>query len=253
MHANNETGVIQPIEQIAAVVSEARSSRQTHLYFHTDAVQSVGKIPIDIKLMGVDLVSLSAHKIHGPKGTGALYVRKGTRLGKLMYGGHHERDRRGGTENVPAIVGFGRAAELARAEFDERTARMRELRDYLERQITTRIQDVRVNGDQARRVPNISNLSFQGLDGESLLIALDLKGIAVSTGSACASGSLEPSHVLTAMGLTREQVRASLRLSLSAYTTRDEIDYTVAALEEIVSRLRQISDLKTEISNHNYV
>ncbi|HJQ70156.1 MAG TPA: cysteine desulfurase NifS [Blastocatellia bacterium] len=253
MHANNETGVIQPIGEIAAAVSEARASGQTHLYFHTDAVQSAGKVPIDVKRTSVDLLSLSAHKIHGPKGVGALYVRKGTRLAKLLYGGHHERDRRGGTENVPAIVGFGRAAELVRAEFEERTSRMRELRDYLERQIATRVEDVRVNGDVERRVPNISNLSFQGLDGESLLIALDLKGVAVSTGSACASGSLEPSHVLTAMGLAREEVRASLRLSLSAYTTREEIDYTVRALEEIVSRLRQISNLESQVSNHNYV
>ncbi|HEX5733461.1 MAG TPA: cysteine desulfurase NifS [Blastocatellia bacterium] len=246
MHANNETGVIQPVEEIASVVAEARANGQTHLHFHTDAVQSVGKILVDIKLLGVDLLSLSAHKIHGPKGTGALYVRKGMRLAKLIHGGHHERDRRGGTENVPAIVGFGRAAELARVEFEERTSRMRELKDYLERQIETRIQDVRVNGDVAHRVPNISNLSFLGLDGESLLIALDLKGVAVSTGSACASGSLEPSHVLTAMGLSREEVRASLRLSLSAYTTREDIDYTVAALEEIVSRLRQMQPLALE-------
>lgn len=251
MHANNETGVIQPVEEIASIVAKARANGHAHLHFHTDAVQSAGKIPIDVKLLGVDLLSLSAHKIHGPKGTGALYVRKGTRLAKLLHGGHHERDRRGGTENVPAIVGFGRAAELARAEFDERTSHMRELRDYLERQVGTLIQDVRVNGDVAHRVPNISNLSFQGMDGESLLIALDLKGVAVSTGAACASGSLEPSHVLTAMGLSREEVRASLRLSLSAYTTREEIDYTIAALEEIVSRLRQMQPLalESQISN----
>ena len=249
MHANNETGAIQPIEEIAGVVSEARANGNTKLHFHTDAVQSAGKVAVDVKQLGVDLLSLSAHKIHGPKGVGALYVRKGTRLEKLLYGGHHERDRRGGTENVPGIVGLGRAAELARAEFDERTSRMRELRDYLERQIAIRIQDVRVNGDVASRVPNISNLSFQGMDGESLLIALDLKGVAVSTGSACASGSLEPSHVLTAMGLSREEVRGSLRLSLSAYTTREEIDYTVAALEEIVSRLRQMQPLALESQN----
>lgn len=246
MHANNETGAIQPIEEIANLVAEARSNGHTHLYFHTDAVQSTGKIAVDVKCLGVDLLSLSSHKIHGPKGTGALYVRKGTRLGKLLHGGHHERDRRGGTENVPGIVGLGRAAELARNEFDGRTSRMRDLRDYLERQVATRIQNVRVNGDVNRRVPNISNLSFQSLDGESLLIALDLKGIAVSTGSACASGSLEPSHVLTAMGLSREEVRGSLRLSLSAYTTREEIDYTVDALEEIVMRLRQMQPLALE-------
>jgi cysteine desulfurase len=247
MHANNETGTIQPIEEIASLVAEARANGHGHLYFHTDAVQSAGKTLVDVKLLGVDLLSVSAHKIHGPKGTGALYVRKGTRLAKLLHGGHHERDRRGGTENVPGIVGLGRAAELARVEFDARTSRMREMRDYLEQQIMTRVKNAQVNGDIKRRVPNISNLTFQGLDGESLLIALDLKGIAVSTGSACASGSLEPSHVLTALGLSREEVRGSLRLSLSAYTTREEIDYTVAALEETVARLRQMQPVAVEI------
>ena len=246
MHANNETGAIQPIEEIANLIAEARSNGHTHLYFHTDAVQSAGKVAVDVKRLGVDLLSLSSHKIHGPKGAGALYVKKGTRLGKLLHGGHHERDRRGGTENVPGIVGLGRAAELARSEFDERTSRMRDLRDYFERQVTKRIQNLRVNGDISRRVPNISNLSFQGMDGESLLIALDLKGIAVSTGSACASGSLEPSHVLTAMGLSREEVRGSLRFSLSAYTTQEEIDYTLDALEEIAMRLRQMQPLALE-------
>ena len=246
MHANNETGAIQPVEEIARLVAEARSNGHAHLYLHTDAVQSAGKVAVDVTRLGVDLLSLSSHKIHGPKGAGALYIKKGTRLGKLLHGGHHERDRRGGTENVPGVVGLGRAAELARAEFDERTSRMRDLRDYFERQVATRIQSVRVNGDTSRRVPNISNLSFQGLDGESLLIALDLKGVAVSTGSACASGSLEPSHVLTAMGLAREEVRGSLRFSLSAYTTREEIDYTLGALEEIVMRLRQMQPLALE-------
>jgi cysteine desulfurase len=240
MHANNETGTIQPVEEIAGIVAEARARGLKRLHFHADAVQSVGKLPIDVKQMGVDLLSLSGHKFHGPKGVGALFVRKGTRLTKLLYGGHHERDRRAGTENVPAIVGLGRAAELARNQLDERAARMRELRDHLEQQLRERVQDFRINGDAVRRVPNISNLSFQGVDGESLLIALDLKGIAVSTGSACASGSVEPSHVLTALGLAREEVRGSLRFSLSAYTTRDEIDYVVAALEETIKRLRQM-------------
>lgn len=240
MHANNETGTIQPISAISEIVREARERGLKHLRFHTDAVQSVGKVPVDVKQLGVDLLSMSAHKIHGPKGTGALYVKKGTRLAKLIYGGHHERDRRAGTENVPAIAGFGRAAELARINLDERMSRMRELRDYLEQQIAARIERAQVNGDSERRVPNISNLSFDGVDGESLLIALDLKGIAVSTGSACASGSLEPSHVLTALGLSREEVRGSLRVSLSAYTSREEIDYLIAALSESVARLRQM-------------
>jgi cysteine desulfurase len=239
MHANNETGVIQPIEEIGELVGEARERGLKNLRFHTDAVQSVGKIPVDVKRLGVDLLSISAHKIHGPKGVGALYIRKGVRLAKLIYGGHHERDRRAGTENVPAIAGFGRAAELARIHLSERASRMRSLRDYFEQRAAA-IGGAKVNGDLQRRAPNISNLSFQGVDGESLLIALDLKGIAVSTGSACASGSLEPSHVLTALGLAREEVRGSLRVSLSAYTTREEIDYLLAALEESVARLRQM-------------
>ncbi|HET9533545.1 MAG TPA: cysteine desulfurase NifS [Blastocatellia bacterium] len=240
MQANNETGAIQPVEAIAELVGEARARGLAHLYLHTDAVQSAGKIPLDVRSLKVDLLSLSAHKIHGPKGAGALYIRKGLRLAKLLYGGHHERDRRAGTENVPGIVGLGRAAELARIHLDERVKSMRELRDLLEREVMARIQNVRINGDAQRRLPNISNMSFRDIDGESLLIALDLKGIAVSTGSACASGSLEPSHVLTAMGLNREVVRGSLRFSLGAQTTREEILYTVAALEEIVRRLRDM-------------
>ena len=240
MLANNETGTIQPIEEIAEIVAEARATGRRRLYLHTDAVQAVGKIPVDVERSGADLLSLSAHKIHGPKGVGALFVRKGTRLSKLLHGGHHERDRRAGTENVPGIVGFGRAAETALVQLDERMTRMRELRDYLERRVMSLVSDVSVNGDRARRVPNISNLSFEGIDGESLLIALDLKGIAVSTGSACASGSLEPSHVLQALGLSREEVRGSLRFSLSAYTTREEIDYAVLVLSETVARLREM-------------
>jgi cysteine desulfurase len=240
MLANNETGTIQPIEEIAEIVAEARATGRRQLYLHTDAVQAVGKIPVDVERSRADLLSLSAHKIHGPKGVGALFVRKGTRLSKLLHGGHHERDRRAGTENVPGIVGFGRAAETALVQLDERMTRMRELRDYLERRVMSLVSDVSVNGDRARRVPNISNLSFEGIDGESLLIALDLKGIAVSTGSACASGSLEPSHVLQALGLSREEVRGSLRFSLSAFTTREEIDYAVSVLSETVARLREM-------------
>jgi cysteine desulfurase len=240
MHANNETGTIQPLKEIAEIVSERRAQGHKHLHLHTDGVQSVGKIPVDVKQLGVDLLSLSGHKIHAPKGVGALFIKKGTRLEKLFYGGHHERDRRPGTENVPGIVGLGKACELIRLNFDERSTRMRELRDKFEQKVISEIANVSINGDVERRVPNISNLSFAGLDGESLLIALDLKGIAVSTGSACASGSLEPSHVLTALGLSREQVRGSLRISLSAYTTVEEIDYIVAALQEITGRLRRM-------------
>ena len=241
MRANNETGTIQPIAEIAALIAEARSPSLDHLYFHTDAVQAVGKVTVDVKELGVDLLSLSGHKIHGPKGIGALYVRKGTRLAKQLFGGHHERDRRAGTENVSGIVGLGRAAELARTQLYERSSRMRLLRDHLEQQVLSRFDGVRVNGDKELRVPNVSNLSFDGIDGESLLIALDLKGIAVSTGSACASGSIEPSHVLQALGLTRTQVRGSLRFSLGAYTTREEIDYAASVLAETVSRLREMT------------
>ncbi len=240
MLANNETGTIQPIEEISTLVNQARSRGLKHLHLHTDAVQAVGKVAVDVDRLGVDLLSLSGHKIHGPKGIGALYVRKGTRLAKLLYGGHHERDRRAGTENVPGIAGLGRAAELARTQLDERINRMRALRDYLEQQLLSRFNGVRINGDIQQRVPNVSNLSFDGIDGESLLIALDLKGIAVSTGSACASGSLEPSHVLQAIGLSRGEVRGSLRFSLGAYTTREEIDYAISVLIDTVSRLRDM-------------
>jgi cysteine desulfurase len=241
MHANNETGTIQPLHEISLVLAETHRSGHQRIYFHTDAVQSVGKLPVDVDRMGVDLLSISAHKIHGPKGVGALYIKKGVRLGKILFGGHHERDRRPGTENIPAIVGFGKACEQARASLEEQTSAIRGLRDYLEGQVTDRINGVSLNGDPRQRLPNISNLSFAGADGESLLIALDLKGVAVSTGSACSSGSLEPSHVLTAMGLSREQVRGSLRFSFSRYTTREEVDYTVASLVEIVARLREMS------------
>jgi cysteine desulfurase len=241
MLANNEIGSLQPIEEIALLVKEIRDNGQNHLHLHTDAVQAVGKLPVDVRRLGVDLLSLSGHKIHGPKGTGVLYIRKGTRITKLLYGGHHERDRRAGTENVPGIVGLGCAAELARVHLDERIDRVRELRDYLEHEVTSRFVDVRVNGNKLHRLPNISNLSFDGIDGESLLIALDLKGIAVSTGSACASGSLEPSHVLQALGLSRQQVRGSLRFSLGAFNTYEEIEYVISAVTETVTRLREMS------------
>lgn len=241
MLANNETGTVQPIEEIAGIVNEARARGTNHIFLHTDAVQAIGKISVDVEHLGVNLLSMSAHKFHGPKGIGALYVRKGTRLAKLLYGGHHERDRRAGTENVPGIVGLGRAAELARTQLSERMTRMGELRDYLEREVMLLVPHIRINGDLERRVPNISNMSFDGVDGESLLIAMDLKGIAVSTGSACASGSLEPSHVLQALGLTREQVRGSLRFSLGAYTTREELEYAVSVLTESIARIREMS------------
>ncbi|HEY6329950.1 MAG TPA: cysteine desulfurase family protein [Blastocatellia bacterium] len=241
MHANNEIGTIQPIREVSELVAEARRNGHSPVLLHSDAVQSVGKIPVDVNELGVDLLSVSAHKIHGPKGIGCLYVRKGTRLSKLLYGGHHERDRRPGTENIPAIAGFGKAAQMASSLLEDRARTTRELRDYLEGHITERIPGFRINGDRSSRLPNISNISFEGVDGESLLIALDLKGIAVSTGSACASGSLEPSHVLKALGLERSVIRGSLRFSLSAMNTKDEIEFAISALVETVIRLREIS------------
>src|SRR5262249_2256950 len=246
MYANNETGVVQPIAEAGAIVQEARRTVNPHLYFHTDAVQAAGKINISLSELGVDLLSISAHKIHGPKGIGALYVKKGTRLAKLIHGGHHERDRRAGTENVPAIAGFGKACEIARVSLNEHSARMNFLRDRLESGIAARVEDVGINGDPALRLPNISSMSFGGVDGESLLIALDLKGVAVSTGSACSSGSLEPSHVLTAMGLSREEVRGSIRFSLSSFTTQDEIDYAIQTVSETVEHLRRMTPLESE-------
>lgn len=234
MHANNETGVIQPIEEISGI------ARQRGILLHTDAVQSVGKIPADVRALGVDLLSLSGHKIHGPKGIGALYIRKGTKYTPFMTGGSHERKRRAGTENVPAIAGLGAAARLARGRLPEMQTRVAALRDRLESQALSRIPGGRVNGGQPR-LPTVANLSFERLEGEAAVIALDLEGVAISTGSACSSGSLEPSHVLTAMGLRPEIVQSSLRFSLCYHNTEQEIDRAVQILETVVQRLRKLS------------
>jgi cysteine desulfurase len=215
MHANNEIGTIQPIREIGALVKERRDLGQRHLYLHTDAVQTVGKIPVDVKDLGVDLLTLSGHKIHGPKGIGVLYIRRGVRIASQMHGGHHERDRRAGTESVQLIAGIGKAAELARLHLAERMEHTGRLRDYLEEEIFKRIPDVSRNGDRERRVPNIANLNFDHVEGEGLQISLDLKGVAVSTGSACSSGSTEPSHVLVAIGLSQDAGHGSLRFSFS--------------------------------------
>jgi cysteine desulfurase len=241
MQANNELGTLQPIREIGALVRERRAAGQRHLYLHTDAVQAVGKVPVDVKDLGVDLLSFTAHKIHGPKGIGVLYVRRGVRIAAQMHGGHHERDRRAGTESVPLIVGIGKASELARTHLAERAGQMRELRDYLEAELFRRIPDISRNGDAERRVPSIANFNFEHVEGEGLQISLDLKGIAVSTGSACSSGSTEPSHVLLAIGLTRDMGHGSLRFSLSKDTTRDEIDYLLETLPALVEKLRRIS------------
>ncbi|PYV11104.1 MAG: cysteine desulfurase NifS [Acidobacteria bacterium] len=218
MTANNETGVLQPIAQIAA------AARARGIVFHTDAVQAVGKVPIDVRALGVDLLSLSGHKIHAPKGVGALYLRKGTPFAPFITGGSHERKRRAGTENVPGIAGLGEAARLARARLPEMAKRVGALRDRLEREIREKIAGVRVNGSTEHRVPTTSNLAFEGLEGEAAVIALDLDGVAVSTGSACSSGSLEPSHVLIAMGLRPDVVQGSLRFSLSYHTSDAEVE-----------------------------
>jgi len=235
MLANNEIGTIEPIEEIGKIAAEKG------IVFHTDAVQAAGKIPIVVEKLGVDLLSISAHKFCGPKGVGALYIRKGTPLGPLMYGGHSERDRRPGTEDVAAIAGMGKAAELALADMREESERVRELRDRLERSLLDRVPHSWVNGARAPRVPNTTNLTFPFIEGESMVIALDLKGIACSTGAACSSGALEPSHVLMALGLAPEDARATLRLSLGHQTTEEEIDIALETIPPVIERLRQLS------------
>jgi cysteine desulfurase len=234
MYANNEIGTLQPIEEIGAIAADS------DVLFHTDAVQAIGKVPVDVNRLGVDLLSLSAHKFYGPKGGGALFVRKGTDLEPFMHGGGNERGRRAGTENVPAIVGLGKAAELARAELAERAAYFRELRDSLEQQLLSRIPDARVNGDAVRRVPNTSNLMLPGVDSESLVIALDLAGLACSAGAACSSGAVDPSHVLTAIGLSTAEARSSIRLSVGRSNTREEIDQAVEIIATAVARQRGV-------------
>jgi cysteine desulfurase len=235
MHANNELGTIQPIEEIGRIAAEA------DVYFHCDAVQSAGKMPLDVNRLGVDLLSVSAHKIYGPKGIGALYVRSGTPLAPQFHGGHHERDRRPGTENVPGIVGFGKAAELAKMNCETDAARVAVFRDRLEEMLTGSLRSVRVNGDSGRRVANTTNMAFAGAGGEALVIALDLQGISCSTGAACSSGAVEPSHVLLAIGLPADEARSSLRFSLGRATTSDEIDRAIAIIPPTVERLRALS------------
>jgi cysteine desulfurase len=235
MHANNEIGTIQPIEEIGRIAD-------ADIYFHCDAVQSAGKLPIDVNRLGVDLLSISAHKMYGPKGVGALYVRSGTPVEPLLFGGHHERDRRPGTENVPGIFALGKAAELARVELlDADAPRIAALRDQLETALLDAIANTRLNGYRAPRVCNTTNLTFPGAGGEALLIALDLEGIACSTGAACSSGAVEPSHVLTAIGLSDDEARSTLRFSLGRNTTRDEIDRAVEIIPGVVKRIRSLS------------
>jgi cysteine desulfurase len=246
MMANNETGVVQPVEALGEIAREA------DVFFHTDAVQAAGKIPIDVQKIGCDLLTISGHKIHGPQGTGALYVRKGTLVQPLLYGGRHERSRRAGTENLPGIVGMGKAAEIASAGFENgATARMAAMRDRLQSAILEQVEACGVNGESAPRVPNTTNIWFDFIEGEPMVIALDLKGVSISTGAACSSGAIEPSHVLTAMGLSGERARASIRFSLGKQTTDEDIDFIIARVPETVAKLRELSPLWRPSTQHS--
>ena len=236
MLANNETGVLQPVEEVGKIASEA------DVCFHTDAVQAAGKVPIDVKRIGCDALSISGHKMHAPQGVGALFVRRGTHLQPLFYGGRHERSRRAGTENVPGIVGLGKAAELAMQGFEcGDDKKMSTLRDRLQQGILAQVEEAGVNGDDVGRAPNTVNIYFDHVDGEAMVISLDLKGLAVSTGAACSSGAVEPSHVLLAMGLRADRARASIRFSLGKQNTAEDIDRALALVPETVARLRELS------------
>jgi cysteine desulfurase len=236
MLANNETGVLQPVEEIGKIAAESGA------YFHTDAVQAAGKVPIDVQHIGCHALSISGHKMNAPQGVGALFVRRGTRVQPLFYGGRHERSRRAGTENVPGIVALGKAAELAMQDFERGYDKnMASLRDRLQQGILAQVEEAGVNGDGAARVPNTSNIYFDHIEGESMVISLDLKGLAVSTGAACSSGAIEPSHVLIAMGVRIDRTRASIRFSLGKQNTADDIDLALALVPETIARLRELS------------
>ncbi len=236
MFANNETGVLQPVEEIGKIAAEA------DVFFHTDGVQAAGKVPIDVRRIGCDLLSISGHKMNAPQGIGAIYVGKGAILQPMLYGGSHERSRRAGTENVPGIVALGKAAELAKKGFDDGSvAKIAAMRDRIEKTVLESIEATGVNGEGAPRVPNTTNIYFDFIEGEALVIALDLKGLAVSTGAACSSGAIEPSHVLTAMGLPSDRARASLRFSLGKQNTEDEVNFALSLIPATVARLRELS------------
>jgi cysteine desulfurase len=235
MHANNELGTIQPIGEIASIAREAK------ILMHSDGVQAAGRIPVDVSALGIDLYSISGHKLYAPKGVGVLYLRKGTNMSPILYGGHHERDRRPGTENVPGAVGLGRAAELAATGLSQEMPRLAALRDRLEQGILTRIPNTFVNGARDHRLPGTSNIRFDWIEGEAMVIALDLRGFAVSSGAACSSGAVEPSHVLTAIGLRPDEARSSLRFSLGHSNTADQVDALIGAVAESVAHLRKIS------------
>ena len=238
MMANNETGVLQPVEEIGRIAAEA------DVYFHTDAVQAAGKVPIDVDQIGCDLLSISGHKMHAPQGVGATYVKKGTPLQPMLYGGRHERQRRAGTENVAGIVGLGKASEIALNALElGDNLKMAAMRDRLEAALLSAAEASGVNGAATQRVPNTTNIYFDSIEGEALVIALDLKGLAVSTGAACSSGATEPSHVLTTMGLSPDRARASIRFSLGKQNTEEEIDFAIRVVPETVARLRVLSPL----------
>jgi cysteine desulfurase len=243
MLANNEIGTIQPLEEIGALVREERARGQRHLWLHTDAVQAAGRIPLNVETLGCDLLSLSAHKLYAPKGSGALFVRRGVRLVSQNVGGHQEREKRAGTESVPGIVAFGAAAKFARAEMERRSTHDRQLRDGFEARLTERIPDIVFNGDRAQRLPHLSNISFRFIEGEGLLISLDLRGVAVSTGSACSSGTLEPSPVIRALGRNDELARGAIRFSFGKDNTEQDVDYVLEVLPLVVEKLRALSPL----------
>lgn len=245
MFANNEIGTIQPIKEIGQIAKEHK------ILFHTDAVQAFGQVPIDVNDMNIDMLSASGHKLNGPKGIGMLYIRKGLKLRSYIHGGGQERHRRAGTENVPGIVGFGKAVDIAIKTLEERTKREIELREMLINRVMSEVPYTRLNGHRSKRLPNNANFSFQFIEGESLLIMLDMQNICASSGSACTSGSLDPSHVLLAIGLPHEIAHGSLRLTLSEETTEEEINYTVDKIKEIVAKLRSMSPLYEDYIKHN--
>ena len=246
MMANNEIGTIQPIKEIGEVIKEERRRGHRYLWFHSDAVQAAGRLPIDVDYLGCDLLSISAHKIYAPKGTGALFLRRGVRLTPQLVGGHQERERRAGTEPIANIVAFGAAAELASREMTERNEHTRHLRDRFERAVAESIDDIALNGDRERRLPHLSNISFRFIEGEGLLIHLDMQGVAVSTGSACSSGTLEPSPVIRALGRDEELARGAIRFSFGKDNTDDDIDYALTALQDAVASLRKLSPLSRQ-------